>query len=121
MRISEISQRGDPQQGYTALLGALELMRKTASDQGTPPVIPMDDFIRIVKQPGTTFDYNTLVTAYKNVPAIKNLIKSFNRDQVVLTSADGEEEFTTDGDNVDVDLGLNTVARMAHKALSKRK
>ena len=118
MRYSEIIKEGD---SSPILLTTLELMQRHASEKGMPPVIPTDDLINLVKQPGMVFDYNTLVKAYKTVPAIKQLIKSFNRQEVVLAAADGEEEFSTSGDNVDVDLGTNTVARMAHQALSKRK
>ena len=117
MRYSDIIREGD---SSPILLTTLELMRKHASDHNMPPVIPTNDLIDLVKQPGMTFDYNTLVNAYKTLPAIKKLIKSFNREEVVLTAADGEEEFSTTGDDVDVDLGVNTVARMAHKALAKR-
>ena len=121
MRYREFVREGDPQMDPSVLLSALELMAHEASDKGMPPVIKMNDLIQIVKQPGTTFDYNALVQYYKTVPAVKNLIKSFNRDEVVLKDPDGVDEFTTGADGVDVDLGTDTVARMAHSALNKRK
>ena len=121
MRFREFVREGDPQMDSSVLLSTLELMAHDASDKGMPPVIKMNDLIQIVKQPGTTFDYNALVQYYKTVPAVKNLIKSFNRDEVVLKDPDGEDEFTTGADGVDVDLGTDTVSRMAHSALNKRK
>ena len=119
MRFSEFIKEGDPQGDPSVLLATLDLLRKYASEKNMPPVISVDDLINLVKQPGSTFNYSTLVNAYKTVPAVKKLIKSFNRQEVVLSAADGEEEFTTSAD-VDVDLGTDTVARMAHKALNKR-
>lgn len=119
MRYREFVREGDPQMDPSVLLSALELMAHEANDKGMPPVIKVNDLIQIVKQPGTTFDYNALVNAYKTVPAVKNLIKSFNRDEVVLKDPEGDDEFTTSAD-VDVDLGTDTVARMAHSALNKR-
>lgn len=120
MRLREFIRGGDAQTDPSVLLSALDLMRQDVQDKGLPPVIKMSDLIQIVKQPGTTFDYNTLVNLYKKIPAVKNLIKSFNRDEVVLSDPEGNDEFTTSAD-VDVDLGTDTVARMANKALKKRK
>lgn len=119
MRFSEFIREGDPQGDASILTSTLELMAQEANDKGMPPVIKVSDLIQIVKQPGTTFDYNALVNAYKTVPAVKNLIKSFNRDEVILKDPEGDDEFTT-GADVDVDLGTDTVARMAHSALNKR-
>jgi hypothetical protein len=42
-----------------------------------------------------TFSYDALVDANENNPAVKNLIKSFNQDQVVLAPLQGSEEEPT--------------------------
>lgn len=120
MRFREFVREGDPQNDPSVLLTSLELLRQHAQDNKTAPVIPTNDLLALVKQPGMTFTYSSLVHAYKNDPAIKKLIKSFNKDTVTFTSVDGEDEFSLDPNSPDVDLGTDTVARMAHKALSKR-
>lgn len=119
MKIRDIIREGDPQKGPSVLLTTLELLRNHASDKGMPPVISTNQLIDLVKQPGMSFTYASLVDAYKKEPAIKKIIKSFNREEVILSNPDGEDEFTTSA-SVGVDLGTDTVSRMAHNALNKR-
>lgn len=66
-----------------------------------------------------TFDYDALVAANDNNPAIKNLIKRYNRDYVELRSADDVED--EEGYNEpDVDAPVDTVPKMAKRAAKKR-
>jgi hypothetical protein len=120
MRISEILKEGDPQGDPTVLLTTLELLRQHAHDKSTAPVINTADLISLVGNSGAIFSYDSLVSAFKTDPAIKQLIKSFNRDTVILSGLDGDDEFTTSANSPDIDLGTDMVARMAQKAMSKR-
>jgi hypothetical protein len=120
MRLSEITKKGDPQGDPGVLLTTLELLRQHAHDNGSAPVINTDDLISLANNSGAMFTYDTLVRAYKTKPAIKELIKSFNRDTITLSGLDGDDDFSLDPNSPDIDLGTDTVARMAHKALAKR-
>lgn len=71
-----------------------------------------------------TFDYDALVAASENNPAVKNLIKSYNKDTVELRpdSELGSEETTTippeEGDPTQ--NPVDTVSDMATRAAKKR-
>ena len=119
MRISEILREGDPQKGSSVLLTTLELLRNHADDKESSPVLSTDSLLQLMKNSGVMFDYDSLVNAYKTEPAVKELIKSFNKDSITLHT-DISDEFSMDSDGNNMDLGTDTVARMAHKALAKR-
>ena len=122
MRYSEIIKEGDPQGDPSILLTTLSLLRQHAYENGTTPVIPTDAVLELVKNSGYDTNYNAFVNAYKkHKKAFGQLIKSFNRDTITFSSVDGEDEFSLDPNSPDVDLGTDTVARMAHSALNKRK
>lgn len=80
------------------LLTALELLRNRYKDTDTPPKIHTRALINLVLNTDRSFDYNALVSANENNPAVKNLIKSFNRDYVELQPFGDEkdEEDTND-------------------------
>ena len=67
------------------------------------------------------FDYDALVAANENNPALKNLIKSFNKDYVELRSADDQEDETSTTTNTDArQAPVDTVSKMAKRAGKKR-
>tara|TARA_B110000444_G_scaffold246478_1_gene268066 strand:- start:597 stop:971 length:375 start_codon:yes stop_codon:yes gene_type:complete len=103
------------------LVTALELIRNRYKDDETLPKISTQSIIKLVLNTDRTFDYDALVSANENNPAIKNLIKSFNKDYVELHPAgnDGENDSTTT--NTDGKTGTaNTVNKMAKRAAKKR-
>tara|TARA_B110000977_G_C11040249_1_gene478592 strand:+ start:135 stop:482 length:348 start_codon:yes stop_codon:yes gene_type:complete len=114
MRFSEIIREGDPQDGHSVLLTTLEFLTQRSADAGAPMSISTQSLINTVRNTGAIFDYAGLVAAYKD-PAVKELIKSFNKDVVTFKGAND-----IDAEQGDVDLGTDTVARMASKALTKR-
>ena len=71
-----------------------------------------------------TFDYDALVAANENNPALKNLIKSYNKDYIELLPAgeDADTDATTtntpDGDATQAPV--DTVANMAKRAAKTR-
>lgn len=71
-----------------------------------------------------TFNYDALVAANDNNPAVKNLIKSFNKDYVELRPADemADDEATTsnpeEGDPTQAPV--DDVSSMAKRAGKKR-
>ena len=67
------------------------------------------------------FDYDALVAANENNPALKNLIKSFNKDYVELRSADDQEDEKSTTTNTDArQAPVDTVSKMAKRAGKKR-
>ena len=71
-----------------------------------------------------TFDYDALVAANENNPALKNLIKSYNKDYIELRPAgeDADTDATTtntpDGDATQAPV--DTVSNMAKRAAKTR-
>ena len=91
MRLTEFvhSPKNTPESN---LVTALELLRNRYDDRGKSPKISTQSLINMVLNTDKTFDYDALVAANENNPAIKNLIKSFNNDYVTLRSADEMED-----------------------------
>ena len=71
-----------------------------------------------------TFDYDALVAANENNPAVKNLIKSYNKDYVELRPAGemaDDEATTTNPEKGDpTKAPVDTVSDMAKRAGKKR-
>ena len=121
MRLSEfvISDKNSPESN---LLTALELIRARYKNQDKAPKISTNSLINLVLNTDKNFDYQALVDANENNPAVKNLIKSFNKDFVVLrTDSEVEDEPTTTnvGDET-TDQPVDTVGDMAARAAKQR-
>ena len=122
MRINELvhSPKNTPESN---LVTALELLRNRYKDRGLDPKISTQSLINLVLNTDKTFDYDALVSANENNPAVKNLIKSFNKDEVILRHADSEDDTATvtntpDGDATDAPV--DTVTDMAKRAAKAR-
>lgn len=106
------------------LVTALELLRNRYKDIPTPAKISTQSLINLVLNTDRTFDYEALVAANKNNPAVKNLIKSFNRAHVELQpwgdEVDTSTETTTNIDDETVDAPVDTVDDMAKRAAKER-
>lgn len=123
MRLNEFihSPKNTPESNLTT---ALELIRNRYKDKQQPPKISTQSLINLVLNTDKTFDYDALVAANENNPALKNLIKSYNKDYVELVPA-GEEDNTDttttntpDGD--DTTAPVDTVSNMAKRAAKSR-
>ncbi len=122
MRIDELvhSPKNTPESN---LVTALELLRQRYKDRDADPKISTQSLINLVLNTDKTFDYDALVSANKNNPAVKNLIKSFNKDEVVLRHADSEDETSTTTNTPDGDATeapVDTVTDMAKRAAKAR-
>lgn len=72
-----------------------------------------------------TFDYDALVSANQNNPAVKNIIKSYNKDYVELRTSGDEEETDATTSNIPNQSDttkepVNTVDDMAKRAAKQR-
>lgn len=94
MRLREFAgeNNGAPESN---LVTALELLRHRSQDKSTPATISTKSLINLVLNTDKTFSYDALVDANENNPAVKNLIKSFNKDQVILAPLTGEDDDST--------------------------
>ena len=102
------------------LVTALELLRFRNKDQQTPAVISTNALINLVLNTDKTFSYDALVDANETNPAVKNLIKSFNRDKVVLNSVDNDFDETTNINQDSTQAPVDTVSSMAKRAAKER-
>lgn len=72
------------------LLTALELIRFRYQDKNQLPKISTQSLINMVLNTDKTFDYQSLVQANENNPAVRNIVKNFNRDYVELNPIGNE-------------------------------
>jgi uncharacterized membrane protein len=123
VRINEFIQspKSTPESNLTT---ALELIRHRYKDKQQPPKISTQSLINLVLNTDKTFDYDALVAANENNPALKNLIKSYNKDYIELRSAseDDDTDTTTTNtpDNNTSQTPVDTVANMAKRAAKTR-
>ena len=123
MRLNEFqhSPKNTPESNLTT---ALELIRHRYKDKKQPPKISTQSLINLVLNTDKTFDYDALVAANENNPALKNLIKSYNKDYIELqpAGADADSDATTtntpSGDATQAPV--DTVSNMAKSAAKKR-
>ena len=123
MRLDEFihSPKNTPESNLTT---ALELIRNRYKDKQQPPKISTQSLINLVLNTDKTFDYDALVAANENKPALKNLIKSYNKDYVELVPAG--EDADTDATTTNTPTGdattapVDTVSNMAKRAAKSR-
>lgn len=120
MRINEFVSK-DP---TNTLATALELVRYRYKDKKLTPKIKTDSLINLIRNTDRTFDYDALVAANEENPAVKNIIKSFNKDEVILNpfgdETDAEEVKSQTVDNDQAKAPVDTVSKMAKRAGKKR-
>ncbi len=106
------------------LVTALELIRNRYKDRDQLPKISTQSLINLVLNTDRTFNYDALVQSAEENPAVKNLIKSYNKDTVELRPAgemaddEGTTTITPDGDTTDAPV--DTVSNMAKRAAKER-
>ena len=118
MKINEFvhSPKNTPESNLTT---ALELIRHRYKDKKQPPKISTQSLINLVLNTDKTFDYDALLNASKNNPAVKNLIKQVDHNTVELRSAEDVDDEGTF--NVkDAEAPVDTVSSMAKRAAKKR-
>ena len=104
------------------LLTALELIRNRYKATGKSPKISTQSVINLVLNTDKNFDYNALVQAAEENPAVKNLIKSYNKEHIILRSEDAPDVTT----NISPETGdasqapVDTVSDMAKRAAKER-
>ena len=123
MRLNEFTH-GPTNTPESNLTTALELIRNRYKDKQQPPKISTQSLINLVLNTDKTFDYDALVAANENNPALKNLIKSYNKDYIELLPAgeDADTDATTTNtpDGEATQAPVDTVANMAKRAAKTR-
>lgn len=124
MRLREFAH-GPTNTPESNLVTALELLRHRSEDKSSPATISTQSLINLVLNTDRTFNYNALVDANENNPAVKNLIKSFNQEQVVLAPLTGSEEEPTTtningADQNTFQAPVDDVSSMAKRAAKTR-
>jgi hypothetical protein len=123
VKISELihSPKNTPESN---LVTALELIRNRYKDKDKLPKISTQSLINLVLNTDKTFNYDALVNANEANPAVKNLIKSYNKDTVELRPAgeyaDDEATTTNTPDGDPTQNPVDTVDDMAKRAAKKR-
>lgn len=129
MKVNEIICEEGPDIGVLSmnLLPVLSFLKSQAEERGISAKLRTDSLIRMVKNAGdSSFDYTALVKAHEDNDAVKELIKSVNRDEIVLASdeLDIDDQEVTSGEEGGPDpFALSPeeqVSSMAKKAASNR-
>ena len=104
------------------LVTALELIRHRYRDQKQSPKISTSSLINLILNTDKNFNYDSLVAANEENPAVKNLIKSFNKDYVELIPIDSQETRapTTNVGDQPTQAPVDTVSSMAKRAAKQR-
>lgn len=106
------------------LVTALELIRNRYKDSNKLPKISTHSLINLILNTDRTFDYDALVQSAEENPAVKNLIKSYNKDTVELRPAgemaDDESTTTITPDGDTTNAPVDTVSNMAKRAAKTR-
>lgn len=102
------------------LVTALELLRNRYKDRGQPPQLSTQALINLVLNTDKNFNYDALVDANKNNPAIQNLIKNFDKNTVTLKPFDDEGDDITTNVDVNPEAPTDTVDSMAKRAAKER-
>lgn len=124
MRISEILREDDepsqPINLMTNLVPVLMFLKQRADDKELVPKLRTDSLVQLVRNAGdVTFDYAALEDAKDNNAAVGNLIKSLDKDEVVLYSDHEEEEdelSDEESEDTDAEDKKAIVSKMAKKA-----
>lgn len=126
MRLHEFAPTTAPTPD-TNLVTALELLRHRYNDKNKPAKISTQSLINLVLNTDKTFDYSALVDANESNPAVKNIIKSFNKEFVILNPLNGEsdsDDTTTNapeqGQQGAFQAPVDDVSSMAKRAAKER-
>ena len=121
MRLNEFTH-GPTNTPESNLTTALELIQHRYKDKEQSPKVSTQSIINLVRNTDRTFDYEALVQANETNPAVKTLIKTFNKDYVELNPVNtGEEEApTTNMGDETTQAPVDTVANMAKRAAKTR-
>ena len=105
---------------FASLLTVLQFLKARNKQLGGYTKMKTASLINMVKNAGDqSFSYADLVTAQSASPAVKNLIKDMNQDEVILSSESDDDQ------NAEIEGGPHknpedVVSGMADKALNKR-
>jgi len=103
----------------SVIVNTLQNLRGDADEQGQTAEISFDALTQIIKNTGyPTFNYNLFKSIHDKGTALKNVVKDFNQEKVVLkTEKQAEKDPAMDTDNIG---STDTVKQMARSALKKR-
>ena len=115
-------QLGGEESLSSNLLPVLMFLKKRSEDKELSPKLHTKSLIQLVQNAGdNTFSYQSLVDAFEMSDAVKELIKSFNEEEIILKSdndSDEDSDHSDEGDHKpDPEV---TVGAMAKKAMNKR-
>lgn len=126
MRAREFLQEDDPAvepiNQYSDVLMVLGQIQREIKEKNLKSEVPTSMVINYVKNAGLkTFDYNDLVKANEELPAMKEMLK--NIDPKKITFVTGSEETVKNTQDYSKDAVANpeqTVSNMAKSALKRR-
>lgn len=122
MRLREF-EHGPTNTPESNLLTALELIQHRYKNKDKIPNVSTQSLINLVRNTDRTFDYEALIQANETNPAVKNLIKSYNKDYVELNQiqpVDDDDTETTNVEDETTDAPVDTVSNMAKRAAKER-
>jgi len=127
MKIREIISEGWLTEGpddseNEDLITILLYLKERSEDDAESATLRTDSVIQLVRNAGRSmFDYHALTSAFESDEAVKNLIKTFSKDEITLKSDnDDSEDETFDNEEDQAMNPEDTVQNMAQSAANKR-
>jgi len=121
--ISESFLSEEPDSSENAnLLQILLYLKERSEDDAESATLRTNSVIQLVRNAGQSmFDYRALTQAFEKDEAVKNLIKSFNKDEITLKSdMDVDDESFEDDEEGSNMSPEDTVQSMAKRATNQR-
>jgi hypothetical protein len=116
MRIRDIIVEGVDN---STLAATLSVIRNRMDDTDANTGVSVDSVIQMVKNTGGQLDYESLVDAARNDPAVKGLISKIKGNQVYFTPKKTADNVDNPDDTV-VGEPTDAVGRMAKRAAKRR-
>ena len=127
MRLYEFAEMIDEPEGVAddleaTLLGIISELRNRSHDFGHIGKFDTDGFIKLVHRSGVPFNYSALIRLYEQSKALKNIVSSISRDEIVFNDFGDEVDAAPDEETPDIvgDDPHAKVAQMANRALTNR-
>lgn len=117
MRLREF----DTADKINTLVMLLNFMKQRANELDVIGKISFESLINSMNRAGYNLTYDEFVEFYESIPAVKNLVKSFNTKEVIIQPQGDEADQVDASDPKNIDEpSLNKVDKMAKRALRKR-
>ena len=120
--VLEADQSSQDINQFSDVLMVLGQIQRELKEKNLPPEVPTELILQYVQNAGLkTFDYDDLVNANEDIPAVKEILKNITPEKVSFNTKDSESVKNSQDYSKDaVSNPEQTVSSMAKSALKRR-